>query len=74
MSNFEKLSAMGADVVGGDLLLKHKVLGRFRDGDLQLTEEGLKMLEIDDVVVKEDKPKRKAKAVEAEPEVQIDLE
>ena len=74
MSNFEKLSAMGADVVGGDLLLRHKVLGRFRNGELQLTDEGLKMLEIDDVVVKEDKPKRKAKAVEAEPEVQIDLE
>jgi hypothetical protein len=66
MSNFEKLTAMGADVVGGDLLLKHKVLGRFRDGDLQLTEDGLKMLEIDDVVVKEDKPKTRKPKAEAE--------
>ena len=56
MSAFEKLSAMGADVVGGDLIYKHKVLGHFRDGDLHLTEEGQKMLEIDDAVVKEDAP------------------
>ena len=56
MSAFEKLSAMGADVVGGDLIFKHKVLGHFRNGDLHLTEEGQKMLAIDDVVVKEDAP------------------
>jgi hypothetical protein len=66
MSNFEKLVAMGADVVGGDLLLKHKVLGRFRDGDLHLTEDGQKMLEIDDVVVKEDKPKTRKAKIEVE--------
>lgn len=56
MSNFEKLTAMGADVVGGDLILKHKVLGHFRNGDLHLTEEGQKMVAVDDVVVKEDAP------------------
>lgn len=54
MSNFEKLTAMGAEVVGGDLIFKHKVLGHFRNGDLHMTEDGQKMLEIDDVVVKED--------------------
>lgn len=62
MSNFEKLSALGADVVGGDLIFKHKVLGHFRDGDLHLTEEGQKMLEIDDAVVKEDAPAAKPAA------------
>lgn len=73
MSNFEKLTALGADVVGGDLIWKHKVLGRFRDGDLVLTEDGLKALEIDDAPVKEDAPKpaargvRKSKAVEPAP-------
>jgi hypothetical protein len=73
MSNFEKLTALGAESVGGDLIWKHKVLGHFRNGDLQLTEEGVKALEIDDVVVKEDKPKRKPKAEKpAELEVEID--
>ncbi len=62
MSAFEKLFAMGADVVGGDLIFKHKVLGHFRSGDLHLTEEGQKMLAIDDVVVKEDVPAAKPAA------------
>lgn len=62
MSAFDKLSAMGAHVIGGDLILKHKVLGHFRNGDLHLTEEGQKMLEIDDVVVKEDTPAAKPAA------------
>lgn len=62
MSAFEKLSAMGADVIGGDLIYKHKVLGHFRNGDLHLTDEGQKMLEIDDVVVKEDVPAAKPAA------------
>ena len=57
MSNADKLIAVGAQVVGGDLIYKHKVLGHFRNGDLHLTDEGQKMLEIDDVVVKEDVPK-----------------
>ena len=57
MSNADKLIAAGAQVVGGDLIYKHKVLGHFRNGDLHLTDEGQKMLEIDDVVVKEDVPK-----------------
>ena len=88
MSNFEKLSALGADVVGGDLIFKHKVLGHFRNGDLQLTEEGQKMLQVDDAVVKEDVPKttrparRTAKAAapvteptpEADPEIEPEID
>ena len=62
MSAFDKLSAMGAHVIGGDLILKHKVLGHFRNGDLHLTDEGQKMLEIDDVVVKEGVPAAKPAA------------
>ena len=62
MSNFEKLTALGADVVGGDLIYKHKVLGHFRSDDLHLTEDGQKMLDIDDVVVKEDVPAAKPAA------------
>ena len=62
MSAFDKLSAMGAHVIGGDLILKHKVLGHFRNGDLHLTDEGQKMLEIDDAVVKEDAPAAKPAA------------
>jgi hypothetical protein len=61
MTNAEKLIAVGAQVVGGDLIWKHKVLGRFRNGEFIPTEEGLKALEIDDVVVKEDvKPAKPA--------------
>ena len=65
MSSFEKLTAMGADVVGGDLILKHKVLGHFRNGDLHLTEEGQKMVAVDDVVAKEDAPAAKPAAKSA---------
>ena len=85
MSNFEKLTALGADVVGGDLIFKHKVLGRFRNGDLILTEEGVKMLDVEDVAVKEDAPARPARVarkkpeapvveVPAEPEIELDVE
>ena len=62
MSAFDKLSAMGAHVIGGDLIFKHKVLGHFRNGDLHLTEEGQKMLQVDDAVVKEDAPAAKPAA------------
>ena len=82
MSNADKLIAVGAQVVGGDLIYKHKVLGHFRNGDLHLTDEGQKMLEIDDVVVKEDVPKTtrparrtaKAAAPAAEPTPEADPE
>ena len=57
MSNVDKLLALGAEVVAGDVLWKHKVLGRFRNGEFVPTEEGLKALDIDDAV--EVKPKSK---------------
>ena len=73
MSNVDKLLALGAEVVAGDVLWKHKVLGRFRNGEFIPTEEGLKALDIDDAV--EVKPKsKKGKAAEAEPEITIDAE
>jgi hypothetical protein len=56
MSNFEKLTALGAQVVGGDLIWKHKVLGHFRNGDLHLTADGTAALDIEDAQVKEPTP------------------
>lgn len=70
MSNADKLIAIGAQVVGGDLIWKHKILGRFRDGDLQLTEEGQAVLaqDIQDVEVKtETRAPRTPKAAKAKP-------
>ena len=73
MSNVDKLLALGAEVVAGDVLWKHKVLGRFRNGEFIPTEEGLKALEIEDAVEVKPKPKRaKAEAKDDEPEVSID--
>lgn len=73
MSNVDKLLALGAEVVAGDVLWKHKVLGRFRNGEFIPTEEGLKALEIDDAVEVKPKPRRaKAEAKDDEPEVSID--
>lgn len=45
MTNEQKLLALGAECVGGDLILHHKVLGRFRNGDLHLTDDGKAVLE-----------------------------
>jgi hypothetical protein len=73
MSNVDKLLALGAEIVAGDVLWKHKVLGRFRNGEFIPTEEGLKALDIDDAV--EVKPKSRRAKVEAkddELEVSID--
>jgi hypothetical protein len=53
MNNLEKLLALGAEVVAGDVLWKHKHLGTLRNGDLTLTEEGVKALDIVDVEVKQ---------------------
>lgn len=81
MSNIDKLLALGAESCGGDLIWKHKLLGRLRNGVLDLTEEGEKALAMDvtDVEPKEDKPKKprapKAKPVaEAEDVVDSDPE
>lgn len=53
MTNLEKLLALGAEIVAGDVLWKHKHLGFLRNGDLTLTEEGIKALDVVDVEVKE---------------------
>lgn len=79
MSNFEKLVAAGAEIVGGDLILKHKVVGQFRNGDLLITEDGLAALAVDDVEFKEVEPARakgRKKAVETpvDPEGDIEIE
>lgn len=67
MSNYDKLKALGADIVGGDLIWKHKVLGSFRNGDLVLTEDGLAALEIEDAVVVTKPAAKKAKKADAAP-------
>ena len=67
MSNVEKLLAKGAQIVGGDLILRHQVVGMFRYDDFILTPEGQAELEIIDVEVKETKPKAaRAKKVESQ--------
>jgi hypothetical protein len=80
VSAIEKLMALGAESCGGDLIWKRKLMGKMRNGVLDLTADGEAALAMDvtDVEVKEDKPKRKAKAaapvVEApEPEVILDM-
>jgi len=69
MSNADKLIAAGAQCVGGDLIWKHKVMGSFRNGDFQITEDGKAVLDMDitDVEVKEPKKPaaKKAKVVDA---------
>lgn len=62
MSNVEKLLAKGAQIVGGDLILRHQVVGMFRYDDFILTPEGEAELEIVDVEVKEVKKPRAKKA------------
>ena len=64
MSNLDTLLAKGAQVVGGDLIFKHKVVGQFRFGDFLLTPDGQAELEVVDVEVKETKPKATRKKAE----------
>lgn len=81
MSNVDKLLAKGAQIVGGDLILRHQVVGKFRHGDFILTPEGEAELEITDVEVKEvpaveHKPHRGRKpkaAPAADEDVTIDI-
>lgn len=65
MSNVEKLLAKGAQIVGGDLILRHQVVGMFRHDDFILTPEGEAELEIIDVVVKEERKPRPKKVESA---------
>jgi len=65
MSNAEKLIAKGAQLVAGDLILRHQVVGMYRYDDFILTPEGQAELEIMDVEVKEVK-KPRAKRVDSQ--------
>ena len=65
MSNLDKLVAKGAYSCGGELLFKNKVMGRLRNGEFFVTEEGLAELEVSDVEVREVKPRSPKKVKEA---------
>lgn len=63
MSNLEQLLKLqGAQVVGGAVLWKHKVLGLLRNGEFHITEDGKAALNVEDVEVKEIKADKPAKA------------
>ena len=59
MSNVDKLIALGAQAVGGDLVWKGQLLGQFRNGEFLITPEGEAAMNIEDVEVREVKPRRK---------------
>lgn len=63
MSNLEQLLKLGAEIVGGAVLWKHKELGILRNGEFHISEHGKAALKIEDAEVKEVKP-RKAKAAD----------
>lgn len=67
-TKLEQLLAKGGQVVGGDLILRHQVMGNFRNGDFFVTEAGLLELDVVDVIeVKATKPtKKKAEAATVE--------
>lgn len=75
MSTLDKLIAMGATAVGGDLVFKHKSMGQFRNGEFYPSLDGLAMAEIDDAVIKTEtvKTSRKKVAEPAADEITIDV-
>lgn len=74
-TNLEKLLEKGGQIVGGDLILRHEIMGQFRNGDFFVTEAGLAELEVVDVVeVKEVKKPKKAKADEPAAEGDVTIE
>lgn len=60
MSNIETLLEAGAQCVTGSLILGGKELGRLRDGELHLTEDGRAKLE--ELAKKPDEPREPAAA------------
>lgn len=81
MTNEQKLLALGAESVGGDLILRHKVAGRYRNGDFFVTEDGLKMLQAESVedatvvpAVEPAAPKQAKKAKKAEKPAEAPVE
>ena len=80
MSNVDKLIALGAQAVGGELVWKGQLLGQFRNGEFIITPEGEDALNIEDVEVREVKPRRKKEdapavedAVATSDDVQIEV-
>lgn len=77
MSTLDKLIAMGAQAVGGDLILKHKSMGQFRNGEFYPSLDGLAMAEIDDAVIKTEtvktSRKKAAEPVAVADEITIDV-
>lgn len=71
----QELMARGAEVVAGDMLLKRKLVGMYRNGQFILTPEGAE--ELDNVVEvqavevapKRRKTKQKALEIQAEPTI-----
>ena len=73
MTSSEKLMALGAQCVGGDLIYRHKVLGSFRNDDFNITPDGVEMLKVTDVEVKAPKPAAKtAPAAKTVPKPEVD--
>ena len=70
MTDVERLMALGADCIAGDIIWKHKVLGTIRNGVFGITPEGMDALLIEDVQVKEivTTPKVKPKSLKAKPD------
>lgn len=67
MNNLERLLEKGAQAVGGDLILRHKVMGQFRNGDFFVSEDGLLELDVVDIIdAKEVKTPKAAKAKKVE--------
>lgn len=50
MDKQTRLLNLGAEIVGGDLILRQKTVGRWRHGDFFVTDEGLELLEADAAV------------------------
>jgi hypothetical protein len=69
----KELISRGAELVTGDLILRRKVVGQYRNGQFLLTPEGVDELEnIVDVVVKEPSAPRKPRAKKVDAQDQPD--
>lgn len=70
----DKLLAIGATAVAGEVIWKHKTLGKLVDGNFHLTDEGKAILDQDitDVEFVEKPATKRAKKV-AEPVADIDV-
>lgn len=70
----DKLLAIGATAVAGEVIWKHKTLGKLVNGDFHLTDEGKAVLEQDITDVEfVEKPASKRAKKPAEPAADIDV-